>query len=166
MAAYARRHLAPIASEDLSTERRLVAEKIIHLSFDASRSVARLPDQRRLCIITGLHKSDVSRAGKDLTRARMLERWQEHGETFYRFLPHAAGWAVRWRHPDARTRQLAIDTEAWLFGLNAAAPPPKSRTFPCPRSRRAWTMRWPRSRARAPWPTSSVADTFAKEYLL
>ncbi len=112
LAAYSRRHLALIASEDLNTERRLVAEKIIHLSFEAGRSVARLPDQLRLCIITGLHKSDVSRAVKDLAEARMLERWQEYGETFYRFLPHADGWAVRWRQPDARARQLAIDTEA------------------------------------------------------
>ncbi len=130
LAAYARRHLALIASEDLSTERRLVAEKIIHLSFDAGRSVARLPDQLRLCIITGLHKSDVSRAVAALTRTRMLERWQEHGETCYRFLPHVDGWAVRWRQPDARARQLAIDTEAWLFSQNAAAPQEQDLPLP------------------------------------
>ena len=38
LAAYARQHLALIASEDLSTERHLVAEKIIHFSFDARKA--------------------------------------------------------------------------------------------------------------------------------
>ena len=130
LAAYARRHLALIASEDLSTERRLVAEKIIHLSFDAGRSVARLPDQLRLAIVTGLHKSDVSRAVAALIQAGMLERWQAHGETVYRILPYAKGWSVRWRQPDARARQLALDTEAWLFSLNQATPQEQDLPLP------------------------------------
>ncbi len=130
LAAYARRHLALIASEDLTAERRLVAEKIIHLSLDARRSVARLPDQTRLCIITGLDKSDVSRGIRDLIRARIIEHWQAHGETYFRLLLSADLWVVGWRQSDARARQLAIDTEAWLFANNEAAP--RARELPLP----------------------------------
>lgn len=112
---------------ELSKQHLRVLSILVELSFAMHRETVKIDRLRTFCDMTGMDKSNVSKALDDLARMRIVtsRRILEPALVEYTVEPDSDAW----RCTPLQSDETLLDTLKWITSLNSApqwAPQPKS----------------------------------------